>query len=368
MGTEVANAPPARVLLGFTGGTRSSVTAVLLKTQGHEVLGAFIDYANTPWDSHCRRDLRKDVEGRAQALGVPLVIVTVASLFEALVADPALHDILNGRMPQTCLNCHSRVLIPALAKIADDHGISSLATGHRASLHRGELLRGSGTEDQADWLAFLPRKILERLQLPLGTFSSQQIERLAKEIEGGEVAASSSPRNTCELSGSEWLSWTNTRTPTEMSASGPICHRGSTSLAEHRGIFEFPVGSTIRVDRGLIQDPRAITSELLVAVSHEKASHTLKILFESETAREEVIVERLNWLEPRPSRASPALEVEVSTTGLHSHSRVSSRGKLLLHLEGRATLVLRAPRPRLLTGAALVFHEGNRIIATGWVG
>jgi len=368
MGTEVGTAPSARVLLGFTGGPRSSVTSVLLKTQGHEVLGAFVDYANTPWDTRCRSDLRKDAEDRAQALGVPLVIVPVASYFEALVADPALHDILNGRMPQTCLNCHSRVLIPALARIGDDHGISSLATGHRASIHRGELLRSSGTEDQADWLAFLPRKLLERLQLPLGTFSKQQIERLAKEIEEGGSATSLSPRNTCELIGPEWLSWANARTPIEMNAPGTISYRGSTSLAEHRGIVEFPVGSTIRVDRDLIQDPRAITSEPLLAAAHDPASNSLKILFESETAREELIVERLNWIDPLPVHVAPALEVEVSTTGLHSQSPVSSRGTLLLHLEGRATLVLRKPRTRLLAGAPLVFHQENRIIATGWVG
>jgi tRNA U34 2-thiouridine synthase MnmA/TrmU len=368
MGAQVSTPPPARVLVGFTGGPRSSVTAVLLKTQDQDVLGAFIDYSNTAWDTHCRRDVRKTVEARAQALGISLVVVPVASLFDALVMDPAVHDILNRRMPQTCLHCHSRVLIPALSRIADEHGITSIATGHRATIHRGELLRTENSDDQADWLAFLPRKLLERLQLPLGTFSSQQIDKLAKEIEGIASTASDSPRSTCELAGTEWLSWANARTPIDMHAPGPICHRGSISLAEHRGIFEFPMGSTVPVDRGLIQDPRASTSEPLLAVGHEQASHTLKVQFESETAREEVIVERLNWLEPRPSQATPALELEVSTTGLHAKPGPSTRATLLLHLEGRATLILRTPRPRLLAGAPLVFHDGNRIVATGWVG
>jgi len=361
-----AAAPSTRIVVGFTGGLRSSVTAVLLKTQGIDVLGAFIDFDGTPWNTRCRSDVRTDVQARADALGIPLLTLPVAPIFEGLVADPALHDVLNRRMPQTCLNCQSRILFPALARIADEQGIASIATGHRASLHQGELLRTGSLDDQADWLAFLPRQLIERISLPLGGFSAQQIAKLAAEIQGIPPESPLS-RASCELDPDEWQSWAVDRTPSEWRSPGPISYRGSISLAEHRSIFQYPIGSTVVVDRRLIHDPRAAGSEPLLAVDHDQSSHTLKILFESETARDEVVVERLNWIDAEPTKGSPTMEVEVSAAGLHARKGAPIRGTLLLHLEREARLILQSPMPRLLRGAPLVFHSGGRVLGSGWV-
>ena len=79
-----APVPSNRILVGFTGGTRSSVTAALLKTQGLDVLGVFIDFAGTPWNTHCRSDGRKDVQSRADVLGVALLTVPVAPIYHRL--------------------------------------------------------------------------------------------------------------------------------------------------------------------------------------------------------------------------------------------------------------------------------------------
>jgi tRNA-specific 2-thiouridylase len=362
-----APAPSTRILVGFTGGPRSSVASVLLKTQGLDVLGVFIDYEGTPWKARCRDDTRMDVQSRADALGIPLIVVPVAPIFEALVADVALHDVLNRRMPQTCLNCHSRILVPALVRIADEQGIPSIATGHRGSLLRGELLRTSQVGDVGDWLAFLPKKLLERINLPLGTFSSQQIEKLAGEIHGTSFESTALERSSCELVTDTWLSWANERTPIEWRAPGSISYRGSISLAEHRGIFQYPVGAAVQVDRRLIQNPNVGASGPLLAVDHEQSSHTVKILFESETARSEVVVERLNWIDIEPATPSPMIEVEVSAAGLHAWKGPPIRGTLFLHLEREGRLILQRPMPRLFRGAPLVFHSGGRVLASGWV-
>jgi tRNA-specific 2-thiouridylase len=356
-----------RILVGFTGGPRSSVTAMLLKTQGLDVLGVFVDFVGTPWNTRCRSDVRSDVQSHADALGLPLLNVAIAPIFEALVADPALHDVLNRRMPQTCLNCHSRILFPALARCADEQGIATIATGHRASLHQGELQRTGLANDQADWLAFLPKRLIERINLPLGTFSAQQIDKLASEIHGTLLHPSGPSRTSCELVSDEWQDWAHARTPTDWRAPGAISYRGSISLAEHRSVFQYPMGSTIQVDRRLIPDPRAATPEPLLAVDHDPSSHALQILFESETARDEVVVDHLNWIDAEPAQGSPAIEVEVSAVGLHARQGAPIRGTLLLHVEREGRLILRAPMARLLRGAPLVFHFGGRVLGSGWV-
>ena len=364
-----APSPSSRTLVGFTGGPRSSVASVLLKTQGIDVLAAFLDFAGSPWDTHCRGENRERAEARAKTLDIPLVVVPVAPIFEALVADAALHDVLAGRIPQTCLNCHSRVVLPVLQRIADEQGIARIATGHRGSLEEGDLRRTGGEASQADWLAFLPRALLGRLQLPLSSFTPEQVRKLAQEIR-----ADDDPGNRarvgghCALARGAWMEWTRARTPEELCRPGPIRWRGSLPLGDHLGVFENPVGSEIRLDPSRLRDARVPTDEKLLVAGIDEATATLQVLLASETARSEVEIENLNWIDPIPARGAPFVEVEAHIAGRTAESSAPAvRGTLFIHLERQARLVLSRPMAGLLRGAPLVFCSGDRVLATGWV-
>ena len=109
----------SRILVGFTGGVRSTIAAMMLKTQGFEVLGVFLDFNGAPWNSHCSKDRKEDALQQAAAFDISLIVIPAASIFQAAVADRYLHDVLNRRVPQTCLNCNLSILFPVLSKIAD---------------------------------------------------------------------------------------------------------------------------------------------------------------------------------------------------------------------------------------------------------
>lgn len=299
----------------------------------------------------------------------PLVVVPVAPIFEALVADAALHDVLAGRVPQTCLNCHSRVVLPALERIADERGIARIATGHRGSLQEGDLGRSGGEDSQADWLAFLPRSLLQRLQLPLSSFTSEQIRKLAQEIRADDDPASRMrDGGHCALARGTWMEWTRARTPEELCRPGPIRWRGSLPLGEHRGIFENPVGSEMQLDSWRLRDARVPTEERLLAAGIDEATATLQVLLASETARTEVEIENLNWIDPVPARGVPFVEVSARVAGRTAEAPATAvRGTLFIHLERQGRLILGEPMAGLLRGAPLVFCSGDRVIATGWV-
>ncbi|NDD91184.1 hypothetical protein EBZ37_03770 [bacterium] len=347
-----------KVLVGFTGGIRSSVTAMLLKTQGADLFGVFLDYEGTPWDTNCSRESRKLAVEQAAALEIPLVTVPVASLFEALVADSYLHDVLNRKVPQTCLSCHRRILFPVLSKIAEERGISTIATGHRAALNQGQLERTSAPDDQSAWLAFLPRELLRQITLPLGALSTMQVRKLAHEITPDwPKEAINETRSACMLSQEQWMLWASSRVPTGSQVPGPMTHRDSISLAEHRGILQYPLGSPILLEeRGS-----------LMVWDYEPSSHCLKLEDRAQTGQTEIQIEGLNWIDPAPQEGTPSVEVEVRSAGMFSDPASVSSGLLFFHLENEARLFLRKPMTALVRGTPLIFSSDTRILGAGWV-
>ncbi|MBU6376513.1 MAG: hypothetical protein KGQ59_10995 [Bdellovibrionales bacterium] len=353
----IASPSSSKVLLGFTGGIRSSVTAMLLKTQGAEVFSVFLDYEGSPWEMRCARDSKQHALEQAATLEIPLVTVPVSSIFEALVADSYLHHVLSRKTPQSCLFCHQRILFPVLAKVAEERGIASIATGHRAILNRGQLEKTSAKDDQSSWLAFLNRELLARISLPLGSLSDSQIEKLAREISPSWPEASHAPRLQCQISKDRWLQWSKMRAPQGMIVPGPITHLDSIAVAEHRGILENPLGSTLEIQE---KGP-------LVAWDYDPNSHVLKVEAPSNSRKGEILIEGLNWIDPAPPAATISVDVQVQSAGLFTASETTSEGTLFFHLENEARLTLRKPMTLLIRGTPLIFSSENRILGAGWI-
>ena len=347
----------SKVLLGFTGGIRSSVTTMLLKTQGAEVFAVFLDYEGSPWDMRCARDSKQRALEQAAALEVPLVTVPVSSIFESLVADSYLHQVLSRKTPQSCLFCHQRILFPILAKIAEERGISTVATGHRAILNRGQLEKTSARDDQSSWLAFLSRELLARISLPLGSLSDFQIEKLAREISTDWPEAQRGLRLQCQISQDTWLKWAKIKVPQSMIIPGPITHRESMALAEHRGILDHPLGTNVEIQE----------HGSLLAWDYDPNSHVLKVESSSNARSGEFLIEGLNWIDPAPPTSTVSVDVQVQSAGLFTANETTAEGTIFPHLEKEARLILRKPMPLLIRGTPLIFSLDNRILGAGWI-
>src|SRR5204862_2683057 len=125
----------ARILVALSGGVDSSVAALLLKQQGHELVGAYMKnwinednvIGHCPW----MQDI-DDARATAEVLGIEFRVVNLMQDYRRLVVDYLLDGYQRGLTPNPDVMCNSRVKFGVFRAYAESEGFSALATGHYA--------------------------------------------------------------------------------------------------------------------------------------------------------------------------------------------------------------------------------------------
>ena len=149
----------AKVIVGMSGGVDSSVAALLLKRQGHEVVGLFMkNWEDDDTEDYCssRQDLI-DATAAADVIGIELEAVNFAAEYRERVFANFLTEYRAGRTPNPDILCNSEIKFKAFLDHALRLGADYIATGHYAQVREflGEyqLLKAEdGTKDQSYFL------------------------------------------------------------------------------------------------------------------------------------------------------------------------------------------------------------------------
>src|SRR5688572_19891320 len=97
----------ARIVVGLSGGVDSSVAALLLKREGHDVVGLFMkNWEDDDDDEHCstRVDL-VDCASVADVIGMDLEVVNFAAEYRERVFASFLAEYAAGRTPNPDVLC-----------------------------------------------------------------------------------------------------------------------------------------------------------------------------------------------------------------------------------------------------------------------
>ena len=171
-----------KVLLGMSGGTDSSVAAMLLQEQGYDVTGITFRFyeidENTAYLSEAAE--------LAARLGIPHYIYDARAEFEKNIVAYFIDEYMSGRTPVPCIVCNSTFKWPLMAKVADEQGIRHIATGHYVRLMEagGHSYLQSGVDpdkDQSFFLWGLPEILIKRMILPLGTLTKTEVREIARQ-------------------------------------------------------------------------------------------------------------------------------------------------------------------------------------------
>ena len=119
-----------RVLVAMSGGVDSSVAALLMKQQGHEVVGCTLNlwsYENRlePYNECCSLEVRTV----AKQLDIEHHFLDCGQAFKAAVVDPFIESYLAGQTPSPCGHCNRLVRFPLLLQAMERFGCDVLATG-----------------------------------------------------------------------------------------------------------------------------------------------------------------------------------------------------------------------------------------------
>ena len=353
-----------KILVAMSGGVDSSVAAHLLKEAGYEPLGVFMCAGlaePSPMGGPqrcCSPDDSADARRVAMRLGFPFSVLDFSEDFDRLI-DHFCEEYGRGRTPNPCILCNRDLKFGRLLDYADAMGVPCVATGHYARVEfeagRWRLKRGlDRAKDQSYFLFAIAPDRLERVRLPLGEMTKDQVRRLARDA-GLPVHDKAESQEICFVRGTVG-EFVRQRRP-DLVRPGPVLDLEGRELGRHEGIVNFTVGQR----RGLgiaVGEPRYV-----VAI---RAADAAVIVGPAEALRlGGLVAEEVVWHEPVPAEPIRA-EVQI-------RYRHAAAPAWITRLDpapdggGRAEVRFDEPQPAVTPGQAAVFYRGDRVLGGGWI-
>ncbi len=228
-----------KVFVGLSGGVDSSVAALRLLQQGHDVTGVFIkvwhpDFLVCNWEQE-----RLDAMRVAAKLGIPFLTCDAEAAYRDAVAHYFIESYRAGLTPNPDVMCNKEVKFGTFMEFAKAHGADCIATGHYAQHIGTEMLRGVDTnKDQSYFLWTLTPEQLAYTLLPVGD-STKEVIRAEAAANGLITAEKKDSQGVCFLG--------HIDIPDFLShyidlVSGNVVDEGGKTIGSHRGAFVYTIG------------------------------------------------------------------------------------------------------------------------------
>lgn len=252
-----------KIAVGLSGGVDSTMTAYLLKKQGHSVVGVTMSL----WDgsisipdrgqSGCfgpgeAREIA-ETEQIAKKLGIDFEVIPLAEQYKKNVLDYFRAEYKAGRTPNPCVKCNQKMkfgfLIDSAHKLLD---FDVFATGHYAQISDGgRCLRKAvdSTKDQTYFLSRLTREQLSRVVFPLGELTKKEVKALAAESGFEDLAKKPESQDFIECDDYSVLFDKDDIRP------GKFVDTKGNELGTHNGIIYYTIGQRKGLGIGGLKEP-----------------------------------------------------------------------------------------------------------------
>jgi tRNA-specific 2-thiouridylase len=345
----------------MSGGVDSAVAAALLREQGYEVIGATMKLWDGPQTAHhktcCTLDDVSDARRVAMQLGIPFYVVNLKAQFARHVIAYFVEAYRRGYTPNPCVQCNRYLKFTALRQRAQQLGARWVATGHYASVWRGDdgryyIRRGVDTSKDQSYVLFdLTQEQLQQTLLPLGRLRKEQVRQIAARL-ALRVAEKPESQEICFIPDGDYRRFLRPRLAPEACQPGPMVSTAGDLLGVHQGLPFYTVGQR----RGL----GIAAAHPLYVTDIDPATNTLVVGRRHEAVCETFEVERLNWLR-RPPRHVLQTAVQIR----YRHRPVPAEVHPLS--PARARVMLQEPQFAVTPGQAAVFYDGQTVIGGGWI-
>jgi len=251
-----------RIVVGLSGGVDSAVTAMLLKQQGHEVVGIFMkNWEDDDDDEYCstKQDFI-DAAAVADVIGIDIEHVNFAADYKDRVFAEFLREYQAGRTPNPDILCNAEIKFKAFLDHALRLGADKIATGHYARVRHNadsglyELLKGvDASKDQSYFLHRLTQAQLSQTLFPVGEIEKTEVRRLADEA-GLPNARKKDSTGICFIGERPFREFLNRYIA---KAPGPIKTDAGRKIRQHQGLSFYTLGQRQGLGIGGIKEKGA---------------------------------------------------------------------------------------------------------------
>ena len=334
----------------------SSVTALLLKEAGHEVMGV---YARL-WNSSSSEQQEQQAQNICHILNIPFHTVDLQKEFYLYVVDYFSQEYKRGQTPNPCVACNQHIKFGFLLDKALSLSVDHFATGHYARIERLEdgyhLLKAKDTgKDQSYFIYTLSQEKLRCVLFPLSSYSRAEVQQIARQR--GLPVATKPSQDICFISQKHYHTFLSQRF---LSLPGDIVDTQGKILGHHRGIAFYTIGQR----HGL-----GLTSGKPLYVIRIDLKHNRIVLGnEKELYSQEIAIRELNWIadevpsEPLPVTAKIRYKSREAAATLfptcHGESERSEG-------EAISNVWFSQPQRAVAPGQAIVFYRGEEVLGGG---
>ena len=349
-----------KVVVGMSGGVDSSVAALLLKREGHDVLGLFMKNWGED-DEYCRaRQDFVDAASAADVMGIDLEAVDFSAEYKDRVFADFLREYAAGRTPNPDVLCNAEIKFRAFLDHAMRMGAERIATGHYARTESSEdvfrLLRGKDrSKDQSYFLHRLTQEQLSRVLFPVGGLRKTEVRRIALEA-GLPNHAKKDSTGICFIGERPFREFLNRYLP---KAPGRIVDEKGRAVGEHIGLAFYTIGQRKGIGIGglakrsgepwYVAAKRLESNELVVVQGHD---HPLLMKRALEAAD-------ASWI----SGAAPA--APSSHTAKTRYRQADAPCALTKVLEREFEVDFAAPQWAVTPGQSVVLYDGEICLGGG---
>lgn len=346
-----------RIVVGLSGGVDSAVAALLLKEQGHEVIGVFMknwDEEDDAGQCPAEQDFR-DVAAVCGKIGIPYYSVSFAQEYWDRVFSLFLKEYRAGRTPNPDVLCNREIKFKAFLDHALQMGADRIATGHFVRTDpEGHLLKGADpNKDQSYFLYMLHADQLKKAVFPVGNMTKAEVRALARE-RGLPVSEKKDSTGICFIGERKFKSFLKTYLPAQP---GPMVTPEGEEVGRHDGLMYYTLGQRRGLGIGGRGDGRSFfvvgkdleNNRLIVAQGED---HPL-LWSGSSVAEDATFVN-----EPLP-------ENEAVRLACRFRYRQGDQGVTVVRKGSRLYFRHDVPQRAVTPGQSAVIYDGDRCIGGG---
>lgn len=349
-----------KIVLGMSGGLDSSVSLLLLREKGFDVIGASLKY--DVWrgckrdNSCCTSDAIKRAEKICKNFNIPHKIIDVSSEFSENVIDYFKQSLKKGLTPSPCVFCNPLVKFRSLIELANRVGAEKIATGHYARVEK-EIDEKTGknaylllkakdeSKDQTYSLSYLTQRELSKTIFPLGSFTKDEIYQIAKtdqRLSFFEDVKQS--QDFCFLGKGELKDFTKEEVGV---ARGKIVNEKGDIIGVHEGVSNYTIGQ--RKSVGLPGGPYYVlaknTDKNILIVTKDSDSVSKKIIklssynfISGEIPSENLMVEAKLRSSSKPAKAILGITGKSALLGFEKSQFAPTPGQIAVFYSGEVCL------------------------------